>query len=166
MFEIWSQIRDFPEYEVSNTGIVRRVDNGQIIHTTVVSDGSIGVKLSRDGKQHQHLVRRLVADAFVIRENYHCDSVIHRDGDKTNCNRENLAWRPRWFCWKYARQFLGPVPHGWTDFPVRNRTTGQVFTNVMEASYTDATLCEEVYTSCISNRNAFPNYAYEFVDDI
>lgn len=166
MFEVWASIEDFPEYEVSNTGIVRRFDDGRIIHTTTLGDGSIGVKLSRDGKQHQHLIRRLVAEAFVIPENHFCDSVIHRDGDKSNCHRDNLVWRPRWFCWKYARQFLGPVPHGWTDYPVRNRNTGAVFSNVMEASYTDATLCEEVYRSAMVGRNAFPNIQYEFVQNM
>ena len=164
MFEIWASVKEYPNYEVSNLGNVRRFDTGQLIRPFTLPDGSLGIKLSKEGRQYQLLVRRLVAEAFVLPDNRFCDSVLHRDGDKMNCFRENLVWRPRWFCWKYARQFVGPVPHGWTDYAVRNRTTGQVFTNIMEASYVDATLCEEVYRSVIEGRNAFPNYAYEFME--
>lgn len=164
MFEVWAQITDFPNYEVSNTGIVRRFDTGQQIQPFVLQDGSLGIKLSREGHQYQQLVRRLVAEAFVRPDNHFCTYVLHRDGDKMNCNRENLVWRPKWFCWKYARQFVDPIPQHWIINPVRNRVTGQEFQHIMEASYVDATLCSEIFMSCVNGRNAFPNVPYEFIE--
>jgi hypothetical protein len=49
-------------------------------------------------------VALLVAEAFVEPPDELCDNVILLDGDLQNVAASNLALRPRWFAWKYARQ--------------------------------------------------------------
>ena len=104
--EEWVDIHGYEPYQVSNRGEIRKtLPELKYIHTRPLPDGSMGVKLYAHGRSNQFLVRRLVAEAFCERKTFQDDSVLHLDGDKRNCNADNLAWRPRWFVWKWTNQF-------------------------------------------------------------
>ena len=53
--------------------------------------GYLAVRLCREGKHHDFLVHRLVAEAFIMNP-LQLPEVNHVDGRKTNNDRWNLEW--------------------------------------------------------------------------
>lgn len=76
-----------PDYEISNTGIVREFKSKRVKQQT---NSNKGYKLiCLNGKQY--LVHRLVASTFIPNpENY--PQVNHKDENKTNNSVNNLEW--------------------------------------------------------------------------
>lgn len=92
--EIWRQVKDFPDYEVSNKGRVRRPNgswNGIKCYTTYGKDhgnGYLTITLNNRKTMYMH---RLVAMAFIPNpENKPC--VNHKDCNPSNNCVENLEW--------------------------------------------------------------------------
>jgi hypothetical protein len=85
--ETWKAVPGFPNYEVSNKGLVRRVSKPLV--PTIGPSGHLTVSLGRGAKR---LVHRLVLEAFVgppPAGHEGCHSPNHDPGD----NRiENLRW--------------------------------------------------------------------------
>lgn len=88
--EIWKDIPDYPNYQVSDTGQVRNIKSGRILKPTLAK-GYPRVVLSVNNVCTPKTVHRLVAEAFHggIQEDL---QVNHIDGDKTNNNADNLEW--------------------------------------------------------------------------
>lgn len=104
-FEIWKPVVGFEEqYEVSNFGKVRSVDriqrrsngyvecdfriSGKVLKPYITGRGYPTVALG--GKNVK--VHRIVAEAFLKRDNYGKDEVNHIDGNKNNNRADNLEW--------------------------------------------------------------------------
>jgi len=91
----WKQIRGFPDYEISNTGIVRRLTDshkyksGYILKNHSHKDGYFDIRLNRNKKQHYILAHRLVYEAFIgiIPKNL---EINHKNGIKTDNRLSNL----------------------------------------------------------------------------
>lgn len=107
--EIWRPIVGYEGlYEVSNLGNVRSLDRvvkqaccdgslvkhtyrGRVLKPVVHTAGYCEVTLSRGREKINHLVHRLVAEAFI--ENPHgLPQINHKDENKTNNRAENLEW--------------------------------------------------------------------------
>lgn len=89
--EFWKEVRDHPNYEVSNLGNVRNKKTGRMLRANPNRpDGYHRVGI--DGK-HQY-VHRLVADTFYDGDHSHLD-VNHIDGNKSNNALPNLEWCTR-----------------------------------------------------------------------
>lgn len=103
--ERWKWIPGFEGlYEASTWGRIRSVDRwviyangrkhlheGRILKPRRTKGGYLLVTLYRDGKQHQFLIHRLVAETFIPNpENK--PQIHHRDEDKTNNVVENLSY--------------------------------------------------------------------------
>lgn len=111
MSERWSNIPDFPRYDVSSLGRIMNTHTGRDMRLAVNQRGILNVGLMRDGMQYKRSVALLVAAAFLpIPPHESFDSVIHLDGDRTNCRQHNLMWRPHHFTINYMRQFRDPDP--------------------------------------------------------
>lgn len=92
-------------YEVSSLGDVRSVDRtvsrtgptgdvfkpGQVRKAQVTPKGYLRLALVRDGAQRNHMVHRVVAEAFIPNPDGKPE-VNHRDGNKTNNAVTNLEW--------------------------------------------------------------------------
>lgn len=91
----WRTIKEFPDYEVSDKGLVRRKADGFIFGFSPHRKTRAAVRL-RNGKKTKHcLVNRLVAEAWVDRDRrIGYDYVEHIDGDFRNCSANNLRWGP------------------------------------------------------------------------
>jgi hypothetical protein len=88
--EEWRDIADFPKYEVSNTGRVRR-KAWDLVPGSIPS-GHLTVALSNgSGKPRSQYVHRLVAQAFI--ENTDSKPLVnHRNGNPKDNRLVNLEW--------------------------------------------------------------------------
>ena len=92
--ELWLPVTDYEGiYEVSNYGRIRRI-GGEIMNGNINSYGYRVVKLSKNGRQKDKKVHRLVALAFIPTISGK-DFVTHKDGDKLNNYVGNLEWVTR-----------------------------------------------------------------------
>lgn len=92
MKEEWNTINDFPNYEVSNTGIVRNRKTGRILKPYSNRGGYLVVILMNSkGERKCLLVHRLVAKAFIPNPNAF-PQINHKDGNKHNNFVDNLEW--------------------------------------------------------------------------
>lgn len=86
---IWTKIRDYDEYMVSDTGKVAR--QGHELAFRPTPKGYLRVQLWKDKKGKDFYIHRLVANAFIPNPNNYPE-VNHKDGDKTNNRPSNLEW--------------------------------------------------------------------------
>lgn len=103
--EIWKDIKDYSNYQVSNYGnikskkrLVNTVYNSKrgikerILKPNINTNGYYVVTLyNKDGKSNPKLIHRLVAETFI--DNYYNYPVInHKDGNKLNNCVDNLEF--------------------------------------------------------------------------
>lgn len=88
----WKIITYNNKYEVSNTGLIRRIDSQHILQGCITG-GYRSVKLTFEhSKQKRFYVHRLVAEHFLQQDNDKKIFVNHKDGNKLNNCVENLEW--------------------------------------------------------------------------
>lgn len=89
---MWKDIEFNDNYEVSDTGLVRRKDNQNILKGCIAS-GYRSVKLTfKNSKQQRFYVHRLVAMHFIPNSDKKKTFVNHKDGNKLNNKIDNLEW--------------------------------------------------------------------------
>lgn len=95
MINIWKKIEQYSNYEVSNTGLVRRI--GRDVPLKMADNqGYKVVKLCRKGhKPRNELVHRLVAVTFIGPQPSASHEVAHWDGNRSNNEVPNLRWATR-----------------------------------------------------------------------
>lgn len=87
---IWFPVEGFPNYEVSDTDLIRNKKTKKLLKQCLDDNGYRIVGLSKDGKAHTKRVHRIIAIARLPNpENKPC--VNHINGIKTD-NRDNLEW--------------------------------------------------------------------------
>lgn len=94
MIEEWRSVAEWPEYEVSNLGRVRRVETGRVRSPILMkSTGYLVVSMSRPGGDRKlAAIHRLVAFAFLGHPPAEGMQVNHKDSDRANPSLENLEW--------------------------------------------------------------------------
>lgn len=101
---MWKDICGFEGlYQVSDNGAVLSCDritaDGKHLATRLLksancSSGYKFVCLRKDGRTHNRMIHRLVAEAFIPNTN-NFPEVNHKDGNKLNNSVENLEWCTR-----------------------------------------------------------------------
>lgn len=156
--EEWSPISGFSGYSISTLGRVRRDVSGRILGVKVNQYGVPYVGLMRDDDQKQRSLALLVAKTFLPAASDFFDTPINLDGDRFNCEIDNLMWRPRWFAVRYNQQFTqGRLPEA-IGAPVRAVDTGEVFDTSFDAACRYGVLEHDLVQSIKHNTLTWPNY--------
>lgn len=100
MQSIWKTIEDFPDYEISQDGCVRRSNPDAYNRPMKILKASLSlgypiVNLYRDGKMSSIHVHRLMAKTFLGPKPSPDHEVAHGDGDRSNIRLLNLRWATR-----------------------------------------------------------------------
>lgn len=91
MNEIWKDIKDYPNYQVSNLGKVKNTKTNKILKPFSPIGEYLKVSLSKNGKAKHYFIHRLVAETFIPNpNNYPC--VNHKDENPSNNCVSNLEW--------------------------------------------------------------------------
>lgn len=152
---MWTQVVGFSDYEIHDTGAVRRSKTHRPVAPSINQQGNLYVGLSRDLKQHKRSLALLVAMTYLDRPpNSRFDTPIHLDGDKMNCAADNLMWRPRHFAIKYHQQFHNGR-RGFT-VPVYEVNTGETFPTSWEAAIKYGLIDRDILTATINRTVCFP----------
>lgn len=163
MRERWLEIRNFPNYAISNFGRVKNIKFDRPVAVTFNAAGIPIVSLLGSGRRSTRSVKVLVAEAFLPKDNPRFNTPINLDCDPTNNRIDNLVWRPRWFAWKYHNQmrYIDSFMH---TGKVRNIKTGIVYSSVTEACLVNGALFVDMINSIYQRNPVFPLYQYfEFV---
>lgn len=95
----WRIVPDFPDYEISNDGLLRRLTAGsnskpgQMIRPTIGRGGYPHYGLTRgDGKRFHFGAHRLVATAFLPPPSPDQPFVLHKNDDRFDARDTNLRW--------------------------------------------------------------------------
>ena len=94
--EIWRDIKDYPNYMVSNLGRVKSLCNNKtskekIIKPNKINSGYLRVALYKNGNIKKYLIHRLVAEAFIDNPNK-LPCIDHINANKTDNRICNLQW--------------------------------------------------------------------------
>jgi hypothetical protein len=162
--EDWRDIPGFPKYQVSSLGRVLNKNSVRILQPSKNQEGHLKVNLMRDGEACTRTVNHLVAKAFLPKPpRRDFISVIHLDGDKSNCRATNLAWRPRYFAIKYHQQFETRMFHE-SRIPITDVQTGVRYPTAQAAVVQHGLLLSDIVLSMHERTVVWPTYQ-EFLSD-
>lgn len=85
---IWKQIKGFENYQISNTGLVKKEN---LILKPFDNNGYERIQLINNNIKSKKLIHRLVAEHFIPNPN-NKPQVNHKDTNKKNNNDWNLEW--------------------------------------------------------------------------
>lgn len=157
--EVWKEINEFPNYQISNFGRIYNLTRDTIMSPSFTPFGHMKITLKSpwDHSRHTRGVALLVAEAFLEKPNLLCDHVMVLDGNFANVVATNLMWRPQWLCWRYTRQLKVRQPNHYHNLPCLNVSTGAMYENVIEAGMTEGLLFADIWRSTYSGVALFPN---------
>lgn len=91
MDEIWVEIKNLPQYSISNIGRIKNNETDTILNPYTTEKGYKRIGLSVNNKRRNFRVHRLVAEAFIPNL-LNKSQVNHKDGNKFNNRVSNLEW--------------------------------------------------------------------------
>lgn len=155
--EEWAEIEGFPRYMISTEGRIFNKATNRYLRSSANNYGHPKISLLTDTGRHTRSVAFIVAKAFLRQPNIMCDRIIYLNGDLTDFRAENLAWRPRWFGWKYSRQLKLEQPAYYRNLSVVNMSTNIRYENIIEAGMSEGLLYEQIWHSTYTQMPVFPN---------
>jgi hypothetical protein len=153
----WAVIEEFPDYLISSEGDVVNKHSGRWMHLSETAHGVVKVGLVLSGKQHTRSVKVLVAENFVPGQDEVFDTPVHLNGDRTNNRADNLAWRPRWFAWEYARQFSN-ITEKERIGPLRDIDNDERYFDIVECATLNGLLFKDIRKALVLKESVFPTF--------
>ena len=94
--EVWKDVDNFPNYEVSNLGQIRNKKTNRILKPATTKHGYQIVCLRKDNKTTTRSVHSMVAKTWLVNDNPKMKTDVHHiDHDKQNNRADNLKWVSR-----------------------------------------------------------------------
>lgn len=104
-------IIDCSNYVVYEDGTIQHITKHRIKKPSANQYGTYFVNLTDDfGKQRSFPVATIVAKAFLEPESSNHNTVIFKDGDRSNYHADNLAYRTRSYAIRYNKYFASDAP--------------------------------------------------------
>lgn len=158
MKEEWVEIEGYPNYAVSNYGLVVNVKRNVLLKPRPNDEGYLRVSLSFEGRVRDFYVHRLVAGAFF--EGYDPrEQIVHWDDDRENNSITNLRMRKR---------PRGDIPESRTRKQTGRRVeiveTGEVFRTARDCANYVSGDYGSVYACLRGDRNSHMGYTYKYYD--
>lgn len=125
------EVFGFPDYLVTPSGQVYSLLREVYLKPSMGTNGNVSVGMLDESRTNQvrRSLAKIVASEYVDRptgpNTSHFDTVMHMNGDRSDCRADNLCWRPRWFAIKRHREFNNPDPRFSLNEVVTNVTTGE-----------------------------------------
>lgn len=158
----WKQIEEFPNYEVSESGVVRNV-NTKVELKHKIDKGYHRVTLYDNGKPTRKPVHQLVAETFHGKHPNKSE-INHVDGDKSNNHICNLEYCSRSENLKHAfRTGLKQPSGGLKGRAIRVVETGKIYESIHECGRDLG--CDPGHIShCLAGgRKSHKGYHFEYV---
>ena len=151
---LWTQMKGFNRYSVSETGLIRHDEHDRVLTQFRNYLGFVYVCLYRDGRNLKRGVAKIVADHYLDPDPMESfDTPINLDGDRGNNEVYNLMWRPRWFALLYHKQFEEELI---SDRSVMEVNTGAYFADALVAASCYGLLTNKLITSTIRKEPVWP----------
>lgn len=169
MSEEWRPIPEFPNYHISNYGQVYNTRDQRIMRTSLNNYGHVKITLKspHSSERFTRQVSVLVAEAFIEPPNWMCDCVIILDGDYSNVAANNLAWRPKWYAWKYTHQLKVRQPVHYHNLIIYNEDLDFHYKSIVEAGMIEGLLFDDIWRSTYTGAEIFPyGHVYSVVDRV
>lgn len=155
MKEVWKNVEEFENYQVSNLGRVRNVKSGKILKLEHNKVGYQLVTLSKDGKPKRFRIHRLVAMAFISNP-HNKPEVNHLDEIKNNNNVTNLEWCTRSYNANYGSK-VKPV----LQFDLNNRYVRE-FKSIIEVNRKLGFDDSSIVKCCKGKRKTAHNFIWKY----
>ena len=158
--EIWKDIDDYPNYQVSNLGRVKNKTADRILKPFLVGQGYYCVALYRNNVSRFHYIHRLVGSAFLDK----CEDkpvINHKDGNRTNNIVSNLEWCTQ------SENIQKAYDMGLNSrrTPIRIVETGEVFDSQTECARAIGGDQRAIQNCLSGNRHTHRGCHFEFVDN-
>lgn len=85
-------IQGYENYLITDSGQVYNQNTKKYLKGSIGANGYIYFRLSKNNQKKMFYAHRLVAEAFLLKEDFEKRIVNHINGDKTDNRKENLEW--------------------------------------------------------------------------
>lgn len=157
MVNEWIVFDEYPNYAINESGQIRNNKTGRILKRIRLQNGAPAVGLfNKEGRQVFRQVSTFMGMTWMDPPPYPAfDTPMHLDGDRDNCHKTNLIFRPRWFVIQYHRECLNDHYPLWSR-PFRIVETGDIFKTPFECSRCYGVLQKDVVAALVSKAPLFP----------
>ena len=145
-------------YTIDIFGNVIRTKDGKEVPQQKNKDGYMNVSLYKDGKQKQHKVHRLIAQAFILNPQ-NKKQVNHIDGNKAH----NVVWNLEWCTCKENINHAVKTGLHPKCTPVRIVETGQSYPDITSWAKDIKGDIGDIYGCLIGERKTHKGYHFEKV---
>ena len=159
MEERWVEVEGYPNYEISNYGVVLSRVNDRPLRARPNDRGYLRVALSRDGVIKDFYIHQLVAQHFV-RNFVPGTKIRHYDDDKTNNALYNLRLFRGERVESVHRRRNERLPWGQR---VRIAETGEIFRSARDCARHIGGDYSSIYAVLRGERRSHLSYSFEWV---
>src|SRR3990167_11399161 len=90
--EIWVDLKDFPKYQISNSGKIKNIRTKKVLKDCFVRDYTKHTLVNFEGKKKSVLVHRHMLINLVCKPPTPNHEAMHLDGNPRNNELGNLKW--------------------------------------------------------------------------
>lgn len=163
MHNRWTALEEYEDYEITPQGDIRHIRYQKPLNHNLNQRGHpfVNIRNSSEGRTQSKSVAQLVAETFLSRVGPGLDSVIHRDGDFSNVNVENLAWGTRSHAICYHKEIVDPRFREYR--PILEAKTNREYGSLYEAAYDTLAIPSAIDYALRYNSQLATNEHYNFV---
>lgn len=152
-------------YEISQTGDVRRISSQRSLTQQVNKAGVRNVGLMEDDHSRvTYSVAKLVLLGYIgessdPKKKY----ILHKDGDRKNVRLSNLKWATKSEVIHYMKSYAQALENSqYTDVQIEELTTGTIFRNSLEAAVATGVAPTDIYHLAVGY-NGIQNQGFKFI---